>query len=106
MYPDINPDLHWEGHDGKNLKWGLKPAEKTKIYSQIPDASCTQDFENPVTLDDSWNIEQVLEAPTATMRTQLADLFAWYLTNQDAEGALRVHTGKVIDRAAVEVDAA
>lgn len=50
--------LAGEGWDGKNLKWGLKPAEKTIVYTQIPDESCTHDFENPVTLDDSWNIEQ------------------------------------------------
>jgi len=105
MYPDINPDLNWEGWDGKNLKWGLKPAEKTIVYTQIPDESCTHDFENPVTLDDSWNIEQVLEEPTATMRTKLEDLFKWYLANQDAEDALRVHTGKIIERATVKVEA-
>lgn len=39
------------------------------------------------------------------MRTKLEDLFKWYLANQDAEDALRVHTGKIIERATVKVEA-
>ena len=39
LYPDLVPDLDWAGFDGKNLRWGIKPAEKTIIYSIIADGA-------------------------------------------------------------------
>jgi len=101
LFPDILPELHWEGTDGLNRKWGLKPAEKTLIYVEIGEGNCTQDFENPVALEqDEQSVVTYLQEGGETMRTGLTDLIAWYRENKDDADFLRVHTGKLVGQAA------
>jgi len=101
LFPDILPELHWEGHDGLTRKWGLKPAEKTLIYVEIGEGNCTQDFENPITLesDDYGQTIPYLEEGGEVMRAGLTDLIPWYRENKDDTSFLRVHTGKLVGEA-------
>ena len=95
------PDLDWAGFDGKNLRWGLKPAEKTIIYSTIADGNCSNPITNPITLEtDSMQVKSTLEKSVSTMRTELAELKTWFETNQNEDSVLRVHTGSFVGAAA------
>jgi len=102
LYPDVNPDLSWAGVDGKNLNWGLKPAEKTIIYSRVADSNCsgTGSIDNPVTLASPGDVPDLLEEPTRRMREALVELKAWYREHKDDADHIRVHTGSFVGAAA------
>jgi len=100
LFPDILPDLHWEGTDGLGRKWGLKPAEKTLIYVEVDEGNCTQNFDNPIQLEDKTLVQSDLERGSQDMRSSLAPLIAWYREEKDDPTHLRVHTGKLVGEAA------
>lgn len=97
LYPDVTPELHWEGHDGTNRKWGLKPSEKTLAYAQVPDDECTMDIKNPVQLEG--NVEGRLTKAVEDLRTKLYPLHKWYVANKDDRVHVKVHTGTIVGTA-------
>ena len=102
LVPDILPDLHWEGTDGQNRRWALKPAEKTLIYVEINESSCTQTFDNPIQLvEDQSQVISYLQEGSERMRSSLTSLIAWYREEKDEPSHLRVHTGKLVGEAAL-----
>ena len=101
LYPDINPDIDWEANDGKMLKWGIKPAEKTIVYTLIDDGNCTQSFTNPLELDESHVVVEKVEPLVSDMRTKLAPLLRWYDENKASSDVLRVHTGAIVGNASI-----
>ena len=105
LFPDLAPDLSWAGTDGLNRNWGLKPAEKTIIYSIIGQSNCSNPITNPVVLGGQPNdryrhVDETLRDPVANMRTQLADLKTWFTANSEDRSALRIVTGEFVGSAA------
>ena len=98
-YPDVNPDLTWDTFDGKTLRWGLKPAERTVIYSKIGSGNCTkvEKIVNPVSLEEDWKIPELLRQPVEKMRTNIAELRKWFAANKAKKSAIRVNTGKFVN---------
>jgi len=94
LYPDVNPELHWEASDSSGRKWGLKPGDKTLVYSQIPDNQCAINIVNPAELES--DVERQLNPAVTELRSNVSSLFAWYRTHKDDETKVRVHTGTII----------
>ena len=103
LFPDILPEIHWEGHDNMNRKWGLKPREKTVVYTKIGAGNCTQSFTNPLAddIDDGYTAQRELEKKGATFRQEVASLLDWYRANKERDELVRVHTGKLVGEAAL-----
>ena len=102
LYPDVNPELNWDTFDGKTLRWGLKPAEKTLVYSKIGNGNCTgtTSITNPITLVDAGQAIDGLRDPVAKLRTNTAELKRWYEANKANQNAVKVHTGQFVGAAA------
>lgn len=108
LYPDVNPQLTWDTFDAKTLRWGLKPAENQIVYSKIGLGNCTgrTDIANPVPLDQDdqgypefGKIADAMRDPIAKMRTNTAEMVAWYNANKANTKTLRVHTGQFVGNA-------
>ena len=100
MFPDVSPELHWEGNDAQGRKWGIKPAEKLVVYPRIEDGKCSDPVQNPIEVMDEGEVEGKLDSSSGKMRDSVAPLVEWYEANKNKKESLRVHTGTFINATA------
>ena len=96
IYPDLSPEVHWEGIDAQGRKWAIKPAEKVIIYPRIAEGNCTDIIENPLEMTNKDGFNGILDLGIGRMRDNMAPLVEWFETNKNDRTKLKVHTGKMV----------